>query len=205
MTRPAILQPGQSYTFRQYFEMPYEPEDILAEFGYTLQRSMLTLPQSTAALDRLEDLKARIQESLPYISLTSEAARRELLIAPILLDVVHYTHAQLRIEYPLIVSDQLKGSLDYYLYSVGKLLVVEAKNADLAKGFTQLAVELIALDQWTESPQPILQGAVSTGDIWQFGLLHRGQKQIQQGLTLYRVPDDLETLMRILVKILEPN
>ncbi len=163
MTRPAILQPGQSYTFRQYFEMPYEPEDILAEFGYTLQRSMLTLPQSTAALDRLEDLKARIQESLPYISLTSEAARRELLIAPILLDVVHYTHAQLRIQYPLIVSDQLKGSLDYYLYSVGKLLVVEAKNADLAKGFTQLAVELIALDQWTESPQPILQGAVSTG------------------------------------------
>ncbi|MFN4066266.1 MAG: hypothetical protein ACK4K5_03485 [Thermosynechococcus sp.] len=205
MTRPAILQSGQSYTFRQYFEMPYEPEDILAEFGYTLQRSMLTLPQSTAALDRLEDLKARIQESLPYISLTSEAARRELLIAPILLDVVHYTHAQLRIEYPLIVSDQLKGSLDYYLYSVGKLLVVEAKNADLAKGFTQLAVELIALDQWTESPQPILQGAVSTGDIWQFGLLHRAQKQIQQGLTLYRVPDDLETLMRILVKILAPN
>lgn len=205
MTRPAILQPGQSYTFRQYFEMPYEPEDILAEFGYTLQRSMLTLPQSTAALDRLEDLKARIQESLPYISLTSEAARRELLIAPILLDVVHYTHAQLRIEYPLIVSDQLKGSLDYYLYSVGKLLVVEAQNADLAKGFTQLAVELIALDQWTESPQPILQGAVSTGDIWQFGLLHRAQQQIQQGLTLYRVPDDLETLMRILVKILAPN
>ncbi|MFN4280842.1 hypothetical protein [Thermosynechococcus sp.] len=204
MTRPTILQPGQSYTFRQYFEMPYEPEDILAEFGYTLQRSILTPPQSTAPLDRLEDLKARIQESLPYISLTSEAARRELLIAPILLDVVHYTHAQLRIEYPLTVSDRLKGSLDYYLYSVGKLLVVEAKNADLARGFTQLAVELIALDQWIESPQSILQGAVSTGDIWQFGLLHREQKQIQQGLTLYRVPDDLENLMRILVKILEP-
>lgn len=184
--------------------MPYEPEDILAEFGYTLQRSILTPPQSTAPLDRLEDLKARIQESLPYISLTSEAARRELLIAPILLDVVHYTHAQLRIEYPLTVSDRLKGSLDYYLYSVGKLLVVEAKNADLARGFTQLAVELIALDQWIESPQSILQGAVSTGDIWQFGLLHREQKQIQQGLTLYRVPDDLENLMRILVKILEP-
>lgn len=204
MTKPAILQPGQSYTFRQYFEMAYEPEDILAEFGYTLQRSVLSLPQSTADLDRLDDLKSRIQESLPYISLTSEAARRELLIAPLLLDVVHYTRAQLRIEYPLTVTEQLKGSLDYYLYSVGKLLVVEAKNADLAKGFTQLAVELIALDQWTDSEQPILQGAVSTGDIWQLGILHREQKQIQQGLTLYRVPDDLESLMRILIKILEP-
>ncbi|MFM7219096.1 MAG: hypothetical protein ACKO21_02560 [Nodosilinea sp.] len=203
MTRPAILQPGQSYTFRQYFEMAYEPEDILAEFGYTLQRSILTLPQSTADLDRLDNLKTRIQESLPYISLTSEAARRELLIAPLLLDVVHYTRAQLRIEYPLTVTDQLKGCLDYYLYSVGKLLVIEAKNADLAKGFTQLAVELIALDKWTESEQPILQGAVSTGDIWQFGILHREPRQIQQGLTLYRVPDDLESLIRILIKVLE--
>lgn len=204
MARPVILQPGQSYTFRQYFEMAYEPEDILAEFGYTLKRVPLSLPQSTVNLDRLDNLKTRIEESLPYISLTSEAARRELLIAPLLLDVVHYTQAQLRLEYPLAVTEQLKGSLDYYLYSVGRLLVIEAKNADLAKGFTQLAVELIALDQWTDDEQPILQGAVSTGDIWQFGILHREQKQIQQGLTLYRVPDDLETLMRILVKILEP-
>jgi len=171
-----------------------------------------SLPQFTANLDRLDNLKSRIEESLPYISLTSEAARRELLIAPLLLDLVHYTRAQLRIEYPLTVTEQLKGSLDYYLYSVGKLLVIVgvacpqdvAKNADLAKGFTQLAVELIALDKWTDSEQPILQGAVSTGDIWQFGILHREQKQIQQGLTLYRVPDDLESLVRILIKILEP-
>lgn len=204
MTRRAILQPGQSYTFRQYCEMTYEPEDILAEFGYTLKRSVLSLLQSNVDLDRLDSLKNRIEESLPYISLTSEAARRELLIAPLLLDVVHYTHAQLRIEYPLTVTEQLKGSLDYYLYSSGKLLVIEAKNADLAKGFTQLAVELIALDHWIESEQPILQGAVSTGDIWQFGILHREQKEIQQGLTLYRVPDDIENLVRILIKILEP-
>lgn len=184
--------------------MTHEPEDILAEFGYTLQRSILSLPESTAHLDRLDNLKTRIQESLPYISLTSEAARRELLIAPLLLDIVHYTRAQLRIEYPLTVTEQLKGSLDYYLYSSNNLLVIEAKNADLAKGFTQLAVELIALDQWTTNGQLTLLGAVSTGDIWQFGLLHREQKQIQQGLTLYRVPDDLESLMRILTKVLEP-
>ncbi|MDZ8188825.1 MAG: hypothetical protein RMX96_28730 [Nostoc sp. ChiSLP02] len=42
--------------------------------------------------------KPSVFESLPYISLTSEAARRELLIAPILLDVVRYTCAQLRID-----------------------------------------------------------------------------------------------------------
>ena len=32
----------------------------------------------------------------------------------------------------------------------GAMMRIEAKNADLTKGFTQLAVELIALDQWVE-------------------------------------------------------
>ncbi len=202
MNATQIVQPGASYTFRSYFEMPYEPEDILAAFGYHLQRTSLPLAQSTAELDRLLSLKARIEESLPYVSLTSEAARRELLIAPVLLDVVHYTHAQLRIEYPLTVTEQLKGSLDYYLYRNEKLLVVEAKHANLARGFTQLAVELIALDQWCDDTQPVLPGAVSTGDIWQFGVLQRDEKLVTQDLSLYRVPADLEALMRILVAML---
>ena len=200
--RKPILQPEQSYTFRSYFEMPYEPEEIVAEFGYSLQRSYLDWQRSTAELDRLADLKSRITESLPYVSLTSEAARRELLIAPIMLDLVHYTRAQLRIEYLLTVTEQLKGALDYYLYLKHKFLVVEAKNADLARGFTQLAVELIALDSWSESEEPTLHGAVTTGDIWQFGLLQRQPKQITQDLNLYRVPADLEELLRLLVAIL---
>ena len=199
MTKVPILQSDRSYTFRSYFEMPYEPEDILAELGYSFGRNTLNLPQSDAPLDRLSQLKSRIAESLPYISLTSEAARRELLIAPILLDVVHYTKAQLRVEYPLTVSDRLKGNLDYYLYASQKFLVVEAKNADLPRGFTQLSVELIALDNWTDSDESILTGAVSTGDIWQFGILNRSQKKITQDLNLYRVPADLEPLVRLLV------
>lgn len=47
--------------------MPFEPEDILAECGYSLQRSSLNLEQSSAELDRLANLKSRIEESLPYI------------------------------------------------------------------------------------------------------------------------------------------
>ncbi len=82
--------------------------------------------------------------------------------------------------------------------------MLKQKNADLTRGFTQLAVELIALDIWSTSEEPILHGAVSTGDIWQFGILDRGGKQIQQVLKLYRVPDELESLMRILIKILQP-
>jgi len=60
---------------------------------------------------------------------------------------------------------------------------VKAKNVDLVRGFTLLAVKLIALDEWSSSEQPTLQGAVSTGDIWQFGLLNREQRQITQDLS----------------------
>lgn len=61
--------------------------------------------------------------------------------------------------------------------------MIEAKNEDLQRGFTQLAVELIALEQWTPSQQPVLHGAVSTGVIWQFGTLERQTKQITKTLT----------------------
>jgi hypothetical protein len=185
--------------------MTYEPDDILAEFGFSLQRSSLTLPKTNIELDQLTNLKRGIQHRLPYVSLTSEAARREVLIAPIVLTLIDYTQAQLRIEYSINVSDQLKGSLDYYLYTQHSLLIIEAKNADMARGFTQLAVELIALDQWIDTNDPILYGAVSTGDVWQFGRLDRKQRQVEQDLNLYRVPADLEDLFRILVAILENN
>jgi hypothetical protein len=202
MTKASILEPGKSYTFRNYFEMAYEPDDILAEFGVSLQRSSLTLPRAETDLEQIADLKDSLQRRLPYVSLTSEAARREILIAPVVLALLDYTQAQLRIEYSIKVSEQLKGALDYYLHTEHSLLIIEAKNADLARGFTQLAVELIALDQWTTSEEPVLYGAVSTGDVWQFGRFHRKQRRIDQDLNLYRVPADLDDLFQILVGLL---
>ena len=199
------FQLDQNYTFADYFKLNYEPEDILGYFGYELQLKNLILSRYTGELDRLQSLQQRIEESLPYISLTSKMARREFLIAPILIDLSHYTQAKLRVAYTINASNQLKGELDYYIQSQNNLLVIEAKNADLQKGFTQLAVELIALDRILETTATLtpLQGAVSTGNIWQFGILDRQHKQITQDLILYRVPTDLEELLRILVGILK--
>jgi hypothetical protein len=204
MPRSSIIQPDQSYTFSDYFKLNFAPQDILACFQVSLQRRALSLPQYSGTLDRLQELKARIEESLPRLSLTSEMARREFLIAPVLTDVLHYTQATLNVEYPVAVSNQLKGSLDYLLQNDQAFLVIEAKNEDLERGFVQLAIELIALDQWIDSDQPVLQGAISTGNIWQFGQFDRQSRQVVQDLNLYRVPADLEDVLRILVKILEP-
>ena len=75
----------------------------------------------------------------------------------------------------------------------------------MTRGFTQLAMEMIALDQWTDSNQLEILGAVTTGNIWQFGLLHRSSKQIVQGLNLYRVTEDIEAVIRILLAALKSN
>jgi len=203
MPKTPIIQPDQSYTFADYFKLNFAPRDILAYFDASLQRTYLDFPCYAGELESLADLKNRTEESLPRLSLTSEAARREFLIAPVLMDVLHYTQATLNVEYPVAVSNQLKGSVDYFLQTQQTFLVIEAKNEDLERGFVQLAVEFIALDQWIDSNQPILQGAVSTGNIWQFGTFNRQSRQVNQDLNLYRVPADLEDLLRILVGILE--
>jgi hypothetical protein len=200
---PKLLDLNQSYTFSKIFELKIEVDELVAEYGYSLTRKRLHLPQYSGELDRLKELRERIEEVLPYVNLANDATRREVLIAPVVIDLVHYTHAQLRIEYPIKVTEQLQGYFDHLLRTQTSLLVTEAKQEDLTNGFTQLAAELIALDLWTNSPQQSeLIGAVTTGTIWQFGVLHRATKHIDQGLNSYRVTEDLDPLMRILVKAL---
>ena len=201
MPKTKILQEGQSYTFRSYFQMPYEAEDILAEFDYTLHKSRLSLPLSQKQFDQLPALQQRLEDTLLLTSLSNEAARREALVFPVLLEVARLCQCQIRIEYPLTVNHWLKGNLDYLLRGKTRLIVVEAKHDDLTRGFTQLAVELIALTQVEE--QNILYGAVTIGDAWRFGKIERTEHRITQDITLYRVPDDLEQLTQILIGLFD--
>jgi hypothetical protein len=201
MTR--ILDAEQSYTFSKIFDLRISADDLATEFGYTLTRKRLQLPSYAGILENLDALQSRIERVLPYVDLANEMSRREVLISQVVLELVYYTKSQLKIEYPIKVTNHLQGYLDYLLRSEAELIVIEAKHQDLDYGFTQLAAEMIALDQWDRTlDQPTLLGAVTTGKIWEFGLLHRATKHLEQGLDSYRVPDDLEALMRILVQAL---
>ena len=51
--------------------------------------------------------------------------------------------------------------------------------------------------------QNILYGAVTMGDVWRFGKLDRGQQTIFQDVNLFRVPDDLDDLIKVMVGILD--
>jgi hypothetical protein len=197
----SILKPERSYTFSDYFEMNYPPEDILAELGYRYRLTKLDLPRGTVkhSLDNLQNMFYR---KLPHISLNSETAKREVMIAPILLELLDEIDIKIDIEYPIYVSEHLKGNLDYWIRSLQNFLVVEAKKSDMEKGFTQLAAELIAMDQYLPSDNQDLFGAITVGDVWRFGKLERASKCISRDIDSFRVPLDIHELFQILIGIL---
>jgi hypothetical protein len=189
--------------FHDYFKMPVDVETLVSAFGYTHQRDQLTLPKTAAPPEWTEMLQQRLWDTLRVVSLDSETARREFLIAPILTEVSVRLHTQLRTERAIQVSPLLHGSLDYYLKASQNLLVVEAKYADTVRGFKQLAMELIALDQSNDVAFDSLFGAVSIGDTWRFGRLDRGAKMLYEDLGFYTVPEGLGELLRVLIAILQ--
>jgi hypothetical protein len=199
MSRAKILNPSESYTFSKYAELAYDSADILAEFGVTLNNSSLQLPQQLP-IDS-GPLRIELQENLTLVDPASEIARREALIFPILRTICKFLQVPLKIEYPVKVNNWLKGTFDYFIPTEQSLLVIEAKNADLARGFTQLAVELIALDQWTDSTVPMLYGTVTTGDTWKFGIFQRQEKVVHKDINTYAVPSDLNLVLSALFGI----
>jgi hypothetical protein len=198
-----IISAEQSYTFSDYFKMRASTEDVLNYFGYSKVNESLGLPVSAKDLPSFTALDERLKEHLIHISLENEMTRREFLLAPILSEVRHITNSKLRSEYWFEYNHQLKGSFDYLLKNEKNLVIAEAKQADLTRGFTQLAVEMIALDKAEETEKEIIYGAVTTGEEWRFGKLTRSTKIISQDTKLFVLPTNLEDILRALIGILE--
>lgn len=202
MSHPSILDLNQTYTFSKYFELNADPEELFAELGVKLESQNLDLPKALRSPQFLSGLESRINRGLQLIDVTTEIARREILISPILFEVCSLLNQKIKIEYAVNVSNWLRGNLDYLIQSDSQLLVIEAKNADIARGFVQLGAEMIALDQWTTSIAPRVYGAVTTGDVWKFGILDRSNKVLYRDTNVYAVPTNLELLVSILLGII---
>jgi len=199
-----IFKKGKKYTFSDYFEMGYPTEEIAAELGYSYSVQKLTLPISNETdKESVEYLRSSYYAVIPKVSVNSEAAKRELMIAPILQSVLKTTDSRLKIEYPVDVDERLSGSIDYFFRSKYKLIVIEAKKGDLEKGFNQLAAEMIAVDKSEENDSlNILYGAISIGEVWRFAILERENKHLVKDINTFRFPEDLEDIFSILKGIL---
>jgi hypothetical protein len=57
-----VLDPNESYTFSQIFELKIPADELAEEFGYGYRRSKLDLPKYDGILDRLDEMRSRNQE-----------------------------------------------------------------------------------------------------------------------------------------------
>jgi hypothetical protein len=203
MQRRSDAVPEQVAGFSAYFESNAEVDAILNMLGYSFNVETLILPRYTGELNWVVSFQDRLTRLIPHVGLSSEIARREFLIAPVLMEIALRFDIRIRSEFAIDVSESLRGSLDYLVQGRESLVIIEAKQGDLSRGFKQLAAEMVAVDQWTESDTPTLYGAVTLGDAWRFGILDRQTKKLSQDINLYTVPTDLETLIRALVAMLD--
>lgn len=201
--KKSIFKEDKKYTFSDYFLMTNPTDEIVGEFGYSFSFEVINLPKfSNYDQNIVNNLVATYYNILPKIIITSEIAKREFLIAPILLEIVKNTDIKINVEYPLDIDDKLSGFLDYLLCSKQDLIVIEAKKKDLDNGFNQLAVELIALDKYEDNENiEILYGAITVGDIWKFGILDRKNKHIIKNIHSHTIPEDIEEVFSIIMGI----
>lgn len=203
----SIFKPDKRYSFSDYFHMNHPSEEIIAELGYHLDFEEIPFVLApNVDISTVEKLKNFYYRLLPKITINSEMAKREFMIAPLLYEVILNIDAKLNVEYPIDINDKLNGLIDYLIRSKQELIVIEAKKGDLDKGFNQLAAEMIALDQYEENQVPkILYGAITIGEVWRFALLTRSTKTITKDINLFRFPQDTKELLAVLIGILLPD
>ncbi len=183
---------GKKYTFSDYFDFNNPPEEIANEFGYQFDTQILEFPLAKELeSSEIKKLQATFYENLPKITLNSEMAKRDFMIAPLLWEIIRHVKAKINVEYPIEIDDKLGGILDYLIYSEQEIIIIEAKKGDMEKGFNQLIAELIAMDKYQSDNESDLYGAVSIGELWRFGILNRKGKNILRDLHTYRVPEDI--------------
>ncbi len=134
------------------------------------------------------DLPATLSDALARylplaLNLSTEKARSELVIAPVLVEfkLRHRDRVSLfsGVEFSVDEAAGLKGRCDYILarnpeqlaLTAPVCVLVEAKNENIVAGIPQCLAEMIAARQFNEKAGAALgamYGAVTTGMLWRF-------------------------------------
>ena len=129
MMKKSIFKENKKYIFSDYFDMNYPTKEIVGEFGYSFALEVIDLPKYQ---DYDKHFVKTLQETLytifPKITLNSEMAKREFLVAPLLLEMARTTDTMINVEYSLDVNNKLSGFLDYFLVANQDLIIIEAKK-----------------------------------------------------------------------------
>ena len=195
-----------NYSFSDYFKINIRAEDLAMLFNYTYELKEIKFQKNEVSTDLKEwiaDFLSHYDKLRNLVNLTNEMAIREFLISPIIFELVKRFEVKVDIENSVYYSDILKGSIDYILRKNSNFIAIEAKNADMNRGFNQLLTELIALDKIIEDENALLYGVVTTGTEWNFALLDRKTKNIIQDKRSLYLVQDLEEIFQVIIEILD--
>jgi hypothetical protein len=193
--------------------MPYSQfrtlESVVSTFDLTIEDTPHLFSQTPPILpsDRLREV---ISEGLDLASATStEKARSELLISPILMEVRRNLNKQISLfsgnNFDVESERGLNGFCDFILsasptqsvITAPVLTVVEAKENDLRAGLGQCIAEMIGAQIFNQNKGLVyaVYGTVTTGTTWRF--LRLEQQIVQIDLTEYFI-NQLDLILGIL-------
>ena len=159
-----------------------------------------------------------LAENVPLaLSIHTEKARSEFIIAPLLVELRKTLHHQVSvfsgIELNVDPQKGLNGVCDFIiaassrqiLLSAPLIHIVEAKNENIKSGIPQCVAEMYAAQLFNGAKAcevPVVYGAVTTGSSWKFLQLR------EQTVTIDSVEyfiDNIRKIMAILFAMIRPN
>ena len=160
---------------------------------------------------------SQLNELVPLaLSISTEKARSELIIAPVLLEVWRITGQQIGffsgVLFDVDEEQGLVGFCDYILTRTSRqlfveapvVMLVEAKNEDMKRGYGQCLAEMLAAQRFNEQegkPLAKTYGAVTIGERWKFLELEGTTARIDSA-DYYL--DDIAKILGILLHMLTP-
>ena len=182
----------------------------------------LTITESSQLLADVPEIEASellttiLKENIDLaVSINTEKARSEMIIAPILLEIRRKLNYQISlfsgIEFNVDPGKGLNGFCDFLMSNSQEqlfictpiLAIVEAKNDNLKAGLGQCIAEMVAaqlFNQQEGNEISIIYGAVTTGTVWQF--LKLENKVVSIDLTEYFIRD-IQKIIGILIKAMK--
>jgi hypothetical protein len=173
---------------------------VLEEYGIKYKDAVFVVPTSmTPSVLFLDELRFNIENIDVY---SSEGARTELIISPILREIYKKYVETLAfwVQKPLNADLTLAGVPDYIFGTKSPLgikvlgtplvLIVEAKKNDFEQGWGQCLAELVAAQKINGTTEKPVYGIVTDGLLWRIGKLT--EKVFTQDTGKYTTDDTAE-------------
>jgi hypothetical protein len=192
-------------------------EKVRKQFGLAIESNQELFARVSQPVPMEKEFSAYLNYSVPLaLSINTEKARSEMVIAPMLVELKRLRHDQISlfsgVEFSVDPAQDLVGFCDFIvslsrqqLYiSAPAVIIFEAKNENIKGGLGQCLAAMVAARLFNEQegqPLPQIYGAVTTGNQWKFLRLSGQTAYID--LRDYYI-DQLDIIMGILVGLVQP-